>query len=60
MICDCEEFRLGMEWINSCERVAYNHGMRYNLSFYMKYCAWGGKELKEESSNSDAKTGARK
>ena len=42
--CDCDEFKIGMKWIQGCELLAINHGMKYEGS-YMRYCAWCGKEL---------------
>lgn len=47
--CECEHFKRGMDWISGCEGLAYEHGSRFPGDVpIMRYCAWCGKELKDE------------
>ena len=47
MHCDCKDWKIGMDQINSMITMASNRGMNYTAKTF-KYCPYCGKELKEE------------
>ena len=45
--CDCNDWKVGMEYVIDCELFAFNHGFNEYSKRIMIYCPWCGKELKE-------------